>query len=210
MALDFDQGVRLVRIARAAIVARFLGDKLDTEAGWGLDTSSSGVFCTLSSFPSGELRGCMGRLGLGLLLDEAVAHVAVQAAQDPRFPPLRAEEMPAAVVEVSVLSALERVPVRKGERFPESIAPGFDGLTLRLGPHFGLLLPQVWDGFDDPLEFMAALSHKAGLPGRDAWRDPQAVIHRFRAQVFCEKTPAGDVREDAGPWLPPHRQPRSA
>ena len=53
----------------------------------------------------GELRGCIGRVDADTPLYLAVEQLAVAAAtRDPRFEPLRAEELPETRVEVSVLS----------------------------------------------------------------------------------------------------------
>jgi uncharacterized protein (TIGR00296 family) len=63
---------------------------------------------------------------------------------------------------------------------------GRDGLILELRGRRGLLLPQVateW-GFDGE-RFLAEVSRKAGLPP-EAWRDPQARVWVFRAEVFSE------------------------
>jgi AMMECR1 domain-containing protein len=55
---------------------------------------------------------------------------------------------------------------------------------LDSGPHSALLLPQVADhGAYTATSFLEALSRKAGLPP-GAYRDPQARLSVFLAQVF--------------------------
>jgi hypothetical protein len=138
-----------------------------------------GLFVTLHR--GGELRGCIGTLAPTGDLTRVIAEYALRAAlEDPRFPPLRPEELAECSMEISVLSAPE--PLEK----PEDLEVGRDGLILELRGRRGLLLPQVateW-GFDRE-RFLAEVSRKAGLPP-DAWLDPQARVWVFRAEVFSE------------------------
>ena len=69
-----------------------------------------GAFVTIHT--GGELRGCIGRVDADTPLYLAVEQLAVAAAtRDPRFEPLRAEELTETRVEISVLS-----PLRQGKR----------------------------------------------------------------------------------------------
>jgi AmmeMemoRadiSam system protein A len=138
-----------------------------------------GLFVTLHRH--GELRGCIGTLAPTGDLTRVISEYALRAAfEDPRFPPLRAEELSECAIEISVLS--EPQPLER----PEDLEIGRDGLILELRGRRGLLLPQVateW-GFDRE-RFLAEVSRKAGLPP-EAWRDPQARVWVFRAEVFSE------------------------
>jgi len=104
------------------------------------------------------------------------------ALEDPRFEPLRATELAALRVEVSVLSP----PVALTPADPAAIVIGRDGLIVRRGTRHGLLLPQVareWGW--NPLAFLEATCRKAGL-GVAAWRDPGTEVLTFQAEVFGE------------------------
>jgi AmmeMemoRadiSam system protein A len=142
-----------------------------------------GVFVTL--LENGRLRGCIGSLEGKRPLSVLVPEMAEAAAfLDPRFPPVTPEEFPNIVIEISVLSPLE--PVQD----ISEIRVGEHGLLVRLGSNQGLLLPQV--AVENKWDLPTFLSHtclKAGLPA-DAWRDPEAEIYRFRAQVFGEEEDA--------------------
>ena len=111
-----------------------------------------------------------------------VPKFALRAAfEDPRFPPLAAEELVDCDIEISVLSP----PALLED--PEALEVGRDGLILEARGRSGLLLPQVatdW-GFDRE-RFLAEVSRKAGLPAH-AWRDPDARVWIFQAEVFGEK-----------------------
>ncbi len=141
--------------------------------------SAGAAFVTLKD--RGRLRGCIGHIVARMPLYRSVQEMAVAAAfQDPRFPPVRREELPGLTIEVSVMSPVRTVCD------PSEIEVGRDGLIVSDRGRSGLLLPQVpveqgW-GRD---EFLAQTCLKANLP-RDAWRKG-AGIYAFRADVFGEK-----------------------
>jgi AmmeMemoRadiSam system protein A len=119
----------------------------------------------------GELRGCIGAIAAVRPLVEDVAHNAFAAAfEDPRFPGLRAAELPELEVHLSVLSQPEPIHFRDEADLVARIRPGVDGLILTQGPHRGTFLPSVWEQLRDPREFLAHLKLKAGLPA-DYWSD---------------------------------------
>src|SRR5436305_9228341 len=140
----------------------------------------SGAFVTLTH--DEELRGCIGSIEPVAPLYLAVSQSAVNAAfRDPRFHPLRSEELPHIHVEISVMGPIERV-TDIGE-----ILVGRDGLIIRRGGYAGLLLPQVATdyGWDREI-FLQQTCNKAGLP-RNAWREAGTSIEKFAAEVFGEK-----------------------
>ena len=140
----------------------------------------SGAFVTLNE-RSGELRGCIGSIEAVQPLAQAVASSAVSAAvRDPRFEPVRKEELPDLHIEISVMSPI--VPV--GDI--SEIEVGRDGLIIRRGNRAGLLLPQVATEYGwDRDTFLRQTCVKAGLPP-DCWRSPDCRIEKFSAEVFGE------------------------
>jgi AmmeMemoRadiSam system protein B/AmmeMemoRadiSam system protein A len=140
-----------------------------------------GVFVTLTK--NGELRGCIGYMSARYPLYLATRDVAGFAAvEDPRFPPVRPDELPYLNYEISVLSPAVRVSD------PTSIKVGTHGLVIRRGTQDGVLLPQVpveqhWDR----KTFLEEASLKAGLP-RDAWQKPGTEIFSFTAFVFSDRS----------------------
>jgi hypothetical protein len=155
-----------------------------------------GVFVTLTK--KGELRGCIGHPLPTTPLAEAVIDSAVSSAtKDPRFPPVKPDELSEIEVEVSVLTKPEVIRVKHPREYPEHIKIGRDGLILEWGGYAGLLLPQVpveW-GWDAE-EFLSHTCMKAGLTP-DCWLNKDVRIQKFSAQVFKEKTPRGEVEERA-------------
>ena len=140
-----------------------------------------GAFVTLNE--NGALRGCIGNLVGSEALYLTVRDMAVEAATgDPRFSPVSLSELKNINIEVSVLSAMEKIDN------PDKIKLGVHGVLVRSGFRSGVFLPQVatetgWSKED----FMAHLCEdKAGL-SRDAWKDKRTEIYIFSAQVFSEK-----------------------
>jgi AmmeMemoRadiSam system protein A len=141
-----------------------------------------GVFVSLHS--RGHLRGCLGHVEPDLPLAAATAQMAeAVTAEDPRFAPVRPDELKGMEVEVSVLSPLRRIA-------PDEVRAGLDGLLIRRGRHAGLLLPQVATEHGmDRLAFLEALCQKAMLPA-GAWRDPATDLSAFTVQRMSARVRA--------------------
>jgi len=183
--LDAEEGAILLRIARESLCAHLEGRQAPGALVFfgpeGIPprlAERRGVFVTLTSH--GRLRGCTGYVEGRFPLWQAVRDLAVSsAAHDYRFPPVEPSELPDIHLEVSVLTPPR--PIK-----PDEVVIGRHGLIMKMGPRMGLLLPQVateW-GWDVP-EFLAHTCEKAGLP-RDAWKNPQAELLGFEAQIFDE------------------------
>jgi uncharacterized protein len=139
---------------------------------------SIGAFVTLRK--RGRLRGCIGQIDSAQPLAEVVAHCAKSAAlNDPRFEPVRVEELGEIEIELSVLSPLAEI-------VPDRIEVGKHGLRVSAGLRRGVLLPQAavechWTG----VQFLEQTCIKAGLE-RNAWHDPETKVEGFTALVFAE------------------------
>ena len=136
-----------------------------------------GAFVTLHKF--GELRGCIGNI-IGIEpLHITVKNMAQAAAfEDPRFAPLKYEELKDIDIEISVLSPLKRIADIN------EIEVGKHGIYLRKGFNSGLLLPQVATEYNwDRLTFLDQTCIKAGLYP-DCWKEKDTEIYIFSADVF--------------------------
>jgi uncharacterized protein len=194
-AIPLEQGQYLVSLARQAIEGYLAnGKKIAPARAGGALSEKRGVFVTLESHPSNELRGCIGYPLPIKELALATVDCALSAAfEDPRFAPIEKGELAGVVAEVSVLSVPEEIKVKNPEEYVKRIRVGRDGLIIHYGYSSGLLLPQVpveWNW--DEEEFLCQVCEKAGLP-REMWRSPSASISAFAAQIFAEKTPGGPV-----------------
>ena len=125
--------------------------------------------CFVTLRRGGKLRGCVGSLEACSSLAAAAVDSAFRAAfEDPRFEPLREEELSDLEVHVSVLSPLEPLPVGSEEDLLRALRPRVDGLVLRTGTSAATLLPAVWDQLPVASSFVRALKRKIGLP-EDTW-----------------------------------------
>lgn len=139
-----------------------------------------GVFVTLHK--RGELRGCIGYVVPIKPLYLATRDMAISAAtDDPRFLPVRANELAEIDIEITALSPLERV------FDPESVIVGKHGLVIRKGFNSGVFLPQVpvEQGWTRN-EYLENVCRKAGLPP-NAYKDKDAELYVFTGEVFGEK-----------------------
>ncbi len=156
-----------------------------------------GVFVTINNLRHGEkeLRGCIGYPYPTSPLVEAVIDNAINAAtEDPRFEPVSSDELEKVVFEVSVLTPPELIEVANPQEYVSKIKIGEDGLIVERGPYKGLLLPQVpveWGWCEE--EFLCQCCTKAGVPP-DSWLTRDAKIYKFKAIVFDEVTPNGEIK----------------
>jgi len=114
---------------------------------------------------AGSLRGCTGRLAsCDPLVVDTARNAFRSGFEDARFEALRAEELPALALTISVLGPLEPVPARSEGALLAALDPGSDGLVLREGAASATFLPEVWGSLPSPDAFLDALRQKAGLP----------------------------------------------
>jgi AmmeMemoRadiSam system protein A len=143
-------------------------------------SKQGGAFVTLKL--NGRLRGCIGHFtGLGSL-GETVRVMAREAAiSDPRFAEVSPGEAKRLVIEISVLSPMQRID-------PEDVIPGIHGLYIRKGTRAGTLLPQVAveEGWDRKT-FLAHTCLKAGLHS-EAYTEKGTEILAYTAEVFREES----------------------
>lgn len=131
----------------------------------------------------GRLRGCIGSLEAVRPLVVDVAHNAFAAAfQDPRFPPLEAEELNDLDISISVLSPAQPIHFESEADLLARLRPGVDGLILSDGGHRGTFLPSVWEQLPEPAAFLAQLKLKAGLPP-DYW-SPTLRVERYTTESW--------------------------
>ena len=186
-------GELAVRIARDAVEAHVESRALSPFSVPAHFSENVGVFVTLNQHPDGLLRGCIGYPSPFFSLIKALLKAAEGACEDPRFPPLRNEEVDLVVVEVSLLTKPELIEPKRPKDYAKHIVIGEDGIIVAQGPVRGLLLPQVpieW-GWDAE-EFLSEGCMKAGLLA-DAWLDESTRIYKFQSDVFAEIQPRGHV-----------------
>jgi uncharacterized protein (TIGR00296 family) len=195
--LSEKDGQILVKTARK-VVNDYLKNGSRTELGKKFQEEfsfKSGVFVTLNN-PLG-LRGCIGYPLPNKKLFNALEDAAISAAtEDPRFPPVKFEELESITFEVTVLTPPTKIEVKEPQEYLSKIKVGQDGLIVKYGYNSGLLLPQVPVEYGwNEREFLEHTCEKAGLP-KEYWQKEEIEILKFEGIVFKEKDPNGDIIQE--------------
>jgi uncharacterized protein (TIGR00296 family) len=194
MSLSERDGEIMIRVARAA-VAEYLKThkKLVPEEDFRSKFSfRSGVFVTLNK--NENLRGCIGFPTPEKELHKSLIEAAIASAtEDPRFLPVKYEELNDISFEVTVLTPPVEIMVENFNDLPSKIKIGRDGLIVKWEFGSGLLLPQVpvEYGWNEE-EFLSHTCEKADAPS-DCWKREGTKILRFEGIVFKETKPNGNV-----------------
>lgn len=166
-------------LARGAVMSAVQGTEPAASAPCDMPSADlTGAFVTLQHH--GQLRGCIGQINSREPLAKVIARCARAAAlEDPRFRPVRPDELAQIKIRISILSSPR---VSKAEE----IESGNHGLIVSRGYRRGVLLPQVavergWGS----QRFLEEACVKAGLE-RQAWKHSGVVIETFTAETFGE------------------------
>jgi AmmeMemoRadiSam system protein B/AmmeMemoRadiSam system protein A len=166
----------LLALARKAITEYVTNGKSpETEVKNQKFKTDGAVFVTIKE--NGSLRGCIGHIQAIMPLYQSIMRNAVAAcSSDPRFPPMKKEELKDMEIEISILSPFMSLKDVK------DIQVGKHGLYIIKDNQTGLLLPQVATEFGwNRDEFLEHVCMKAGLP-KDAWKD--AELYTFTAEIL--------------------------
>ncbi|MCD4775439.1 MAG: AmmeMemoRadiSam system protein A [Candidatus Aegiribacteria sp.] len=169
----------ILDLARSAVAAAASGEALPEVPDEEVFRRDGGAFVTLKK--GGTLRGCIGHfIGTGSLGKTVVEMAASAAVRDPRFSPVKPDEVDDLEIDISLLSPM--IPA-----VPEDVVPGTHGLYIKYGFRSGTLLPQVATetGWDRET-FLSHTCLKAGLPP-DSWKRDGVQIFTYTAEVFGEK-----------------------
>ena len=185
--LSLEDQQTLLRIAREATECEVRGKKLVP-----LDDKSlskhlreqGASFVTLTIH--GQLRGCIGALEAYQPLAHDVREHAIAAAlEDPRFPPVREDELSRIQIEVSCLTRPVPFEYKDAADLLSKLRPHVDGVILRDGGRRATFLPQVWEKIPDPAEFMDNLCYKMGV-NDNTWRNKHLDVLVYQVEEFHE------------------------
>ena len=152
-----------VQLARASLESYILSRKIiDVPQGLPEDLTARRAGAFVSIHEHGQLRGCIGTISPARsnLAEEIIFNAISASTRDPRFPPIRKEELPFLEINVDVL----------GE--PEDIESEDDldvkryGVIVTNGLRRGLLLPDL-DGVDTVRQQVAIAKQKAGIASHE-------------------------------------------
>lgn len=154
----------LLSLARAAIKSSFLNSKVDTSfvEEYPELKEEGASFVTLTQ--DGQLRGCIGSIIAHRPLVDDIIHNARSAAfKDPRFVPLREDELEMTKIEVSLLTLPQALEYKDRADLKSKIRVGIDGVILKQENYQATFLPQVWEELGEFELFFSHLCQKAGL-----------------------------------------------
>jgi len=192
----------LIQLARNTLT-RYLKDgsilKIDEKRVSENLKTNGACFVTLIKKGTG-LRGCIGIFERHLPLYQNVIDRAISAAtNDPRFPKVRYDELKDIKIEISVLTAPEKILFDSPDDLLAKLRPKRDGVILKTKYGSSTFLPQVWEQLPDKEQFLSYLSRKQGAPGL-IWRNNYTDIEilTYQAIVFGEETYGGMDKAEKG------------
>jgi MEMO1 family protein len=132
----------------------------------------AGVFVSLKKF--GELRGCIGTTAAttASLADEIIQNSLSAGLHDPRFEPVRPDELADLTYSVDVLGDPEPISDRA------ELNPAVYGVIVRYGSRSGLLLPDL-EGVDTVEDQLAIACRKAGIQPNEPYRIMRFQVTRY-------------------------------
>ncbi len=143
-----------------------------------------GTFVTIKK--NGQLRGCIGNLlPTGTVWDGVRQNVVNAALHDPRFRPLRSDELDQISISISILSKPQPLAYTDGDDLINKLRVDEDGVIIQKGAAQATFLPQVWSQLPNAEQFLEHLCLKAGL-APNAWRLSDLNVFTYQAQYFDE------------------------
>ncbi|MEI6287636.1 MAG: AmmeMemoRadiSam system protein B [Bacillota bacterium] len=180
---DYQLGSVLLRIARAAISARWSEVPALLFPDYPRLSEPGATFVTLTK--NDNLRGCIGSLQAHRTLFDDVQKNAVSSAfKDSRFSPLIQTELEQINIEVSLLSASEPLQFSSEAELLQQLRPDIDGIIFRYRNSASTFLPQVWEQLPTAELFIQHLKQKAGLAA-NFW-STEVEVSRYTVQKWKE------------------------
>lgn len=152
-----------VRLARETVEKYIVSGEMNTVPDWALPEMKerkAGVFVSIHK--EGRLRGCIGTIlpVYGSVAEEIIHNAVSASTRDPRFDPIRPDELDKLEINVDVLSEPEKISSR------EELDVKRYGVIVSSGGRRGLLLPDL-DGVDTVDEQVEIAMKKGGISPRD-------------------------------------------
>ncbi len=150
---------RYVKLARETIIKYVSAGERNTVPAWAppeMTERKAGVFVSIHK--EGRLRGCIGTIlpVRGSVAEEIISNAISAATRDPRFDPVRPDELDQLEINVDVLTTPERIESRAQldvKRY---------GVIVSSGSRRGLLLPDL-EGIDTVDEQVEIAMKKGGI-----------------------------------------------
>ncbi len=166
----------LVQLARATIACYVRDHRRlkPVEAPAPIEGEPAGVFVTIHTGSTGDLRGCIGTItpAENSLAQETINNAISAATRDPRFPPVRPAELDDLEIDVSVLYPPEAI------HSTDQLDVKQYGVIVQRGYRRGLLLPDI-EGIDDVATQVRYARMKAGIGEKEP-----VELFRFRVEKY--------------------------
>ena len=186
--LNEEQGQILLKLARQTIEEKLEKRSIKVDPDSLMDSAlkeKRGTFVTLTI--NNQLRGCIGNLDATYSILDGIERNAINAAfHDPRFPPLKDDELNRVDIEVSILTEPQPLEYQDSKDLLSKLRVNVDGVILRKGSASATFLPQVWEQLPQSEKFLSHLCTKAGLPS-DEWKKGNLDILTYQVQCFEEE-----------------------
>ena len=165
-----------VRLARQSLEGYILSGKsitLPEDLPAELLTRQAGAFVSIHK--EGRLRGCIGTIlpTEDCLANEIIQNAISASTRDPRFDPIRPEELPLLEINVDVLSAPEDIDS------PEELDVKRYGVIVSCGSRRGLLLPDL-EGVDTVEQQISIARRKGGISEKEKVRLQRFEVIRHK------------------------------
>jgi AmmeMemoRadiSam system protein A len=152
-----------VRLARETAEKYILKKEWNTVPAWApaeMTEHRAGVFVSIHE--DGRLRGCIGTIlpAYGSVAEEIIHNAVSASTRDPRFDPIRPEELERLEINVDVLTAPEKIESK------DELDVKRYGVIVSSGSKRGLLLPDL-DGVDTVDEQVDIAMRKGGISPRE-------------------------------------------
>lgn len=151
----------ILDICRKVIQSRF-SDNLQIPEHTQIFNEYGACFVTLKK--ENRLRGCIGSIIAHQPLIRDLIHNAQNAAfHDPRFNPVKENEVDELEIDVSILTSPKPIHFKNETDLLNQIVPFKDGIIIKDGMHQAVYLPSVWEELSDKELFLKSLKVKAGM-----------------------------------------------
>jgi len=155
----------ILALAKEAVISAVRGKKIDKNS-WLQKypwlSKKGAVFVTLNK--NHNLRGCIGSIiAHQSLIDDIINNAKSATLNDPRFSPVKLNELDNITIEVSYLTEPKLLKYSDVDELKRKIRKRLDGVILNLNGYQATYLPSVWEQLPDFNSFFATLCQKAGL-----------------------------------------------
>ena len=137
--------------------------------------------CFVTLEVNGALQGCLGTLAaINPLALEVHQRAIASCSKDTRFKQIRESQLPSLSIEVSVLSANQKLQVPSEQALCRYLKQHQCGVILAEAGKRAVFLPQVWEKLPEPAQFLRHLKLKGGWPAH--YWSPEMQVYIFQVR----------------------------